>query len=89
MPCSALKAWQEALPDTKFVNQYGPTECTASCTYHEIEGIVNEGDTLPIGKPYRNYRVFLLDDNDKEVPVGEQGEICVAGPILALGYYNN
>lgn len=89
MPCSALKAWQEALPDTKFVNQYGPTECTASCTYHEVEGIVDEGDTLPIGKPYRNYRVFLLDDNDKEVPVGEQGEICVAGPILALGYYNN
>uniref|UniRef100_UPI0025ECA85E AMP-binding protein n=1 Tax=uncultured Ruminococcus sp. TaxID=165186 RepID=UPI0025ECA85E len=89
MPCSALRVWQENLPDTKFVNQYGPTECTASCTYHEVKGIVSDGDTLPIGRPYRNYRVFLLDENDKPVTAGEQGEICVCGPILALGYYNN
>jgi acyl-coenzyme A synthetase/AMP-(fatty) acid ligase len=89
MPCSALRVWQKELPECKFVNQYGPTECTASCTYHEVEGVVEEGDTLPIGRPYRNYRVFLLDDENKPVSTGEQGEICVSGPILALGYYNN
>ncbi|SFB90444.1 amino acid adenylation domain-containing protein [Ruminococcus albus] len=89
MPCSALRVWQKELPECKFVNQYGPTECTASCTYHEVDGIVEEGDTLPIGRPYRNYRVFLLDDENKPVKTGEQGEICVSGPILALGYYNN
>ncbi|MBR2305005.1 MAG: amino acid adenylation domain-containing protein [Ruminococcus sp.] len=89
MPCSVLRIWQEKLPDTKFVNQYGPTECTASCTYYEIEKQVEDSDVLPIGVPYRNYRVFLLNDDNTETPVGEQGEICVSGPILALGYYNN
>ena len=89
MPCSALKIWQTNLPGCKFVNQYGPTECTASCTYYEVKDTVDDGDTLPIGRPYRNYRVFLLDDDNKPVKTGEQGEICVSGPILALGYYNN
>ncbi len=89
MPCSVLRVWQENLPDAKFVNQYGPTECTASCTYYEVDHTVSDDETLPIGIPYRNYRVFLLDEDDTPTKTGEQGEICVSGPILALGYYNN
>lgn len=89
MPCSTLRVWQEYLPETKFVNQYGPTECTASCTYYEVNNKVSDEDVLPIGRAYRNYRVFLLDDDNNPVKTGEQGEICVSGPILALGYYNN
>lgn len=89
MPCSTLRVWQENLPEAKFVNQYGPTECTASCTYYEVEGRVSDEDVLPIGTPYRNYRVFLLNEDNTATPQGEQGEICVSGPILALGYYNN
>ena len=88
MPCSVLRVWQENLPDAKFVNQYGPTECTASCTYYEVKERVSDGDTLPIGRPYRGYRVFLLDEDSNPVPAGEQGEICVAGCTLAQGYYN-
>lgn len=89
MPCSTLKIWQENLPEAKFVNQYGPTECTASCTYYEVKDKVGDDDVLPIGTPYRNYRVFLLNEDNTPTPQGEQGEICVSGPILALGYYNN
>lgn len=88
MPCSVLKVWQENLPDAKFVNQYGPTECTASCTYYEVTERVSDGDVLPIGRPYSNYRVFLLDEEGREVPQGEIGEICVGGVAVALGYYN-
>ncbi len=89
MPCRYLKIWQENLPDTVFVNQYGPTEATASCTYYTVKETVNESDSLPIGKPYDNYGVFLLDENNNPVKNGEIGEICVTGPILALGYYND
>ena len=88
MPCNVLRVWQEKLPGAKFVNQYGPTECTASCTYYEVDHVVADDEVLPIGKPYSNYRVFLLSEDNKAVPDGEMGEICVSGPIVALGYYN-
>ncbi len=86
MPCSVLRIWQNNLPSCKFVNQYGPTEATASCTYYEVDHLVEDDEVLPIGKPYENYKVFLLDENQQ---VAERGEICVSGPVLALGYYND
>lgn len=84
-----LRKWQSMLPNTLFVNQYGPTEATASCTYYVIDHVVEEDETIPIGKPYTNYRILLLKEDLTEAGVGEEGEICVGGPILALGYYNN
>lgn len=89
MPCRVLRKWQENLPEAHFVNQYGPTEATASCTYYSVDHTVEEDEVLPIGKAYDNYRVFLIDEHGNEPAVGEQGEICVCGPILALGYYND
>ena len=89
MPCSCLRQWQLALPQARFVNQYGPTEATASCTYYVVPGLVADTDVLPIGKPYPHYEVFLLSEQNEAVPDGEIGEICVKGPILALGYYNS
>ena len=88
MPCKVLRIWQENLPEAKFVNQYGPTEATASCTYYEIPGIVSDDDVLPIGKPYDNYEVFLLNEDLTVTKDGEIGEICVGGPVLSLGYIN-
>ena len=89
MPCRVLRKWQENLPKAHFVNQYGPTEATASCTYYSVDHTVEEDEVLPIGQAYDNYRVFLIDEHGNEPAVGEQGEICVCGPILALGYYND
>lgn len=89
MPGRILRTWQQNLPETKFVNQYGPTEATASCTYYEVDHVVEEDEVLPIGEAYKNYRVFLLSQENEATPQGEIGEICVSGPILALGYYND
>ncbi len=89
MPCKYLKIWQEHLPDVLYVNQYGPTEATASCTYYVVDKKVDDDTVLPIGKPYDNYRVFLLNEDNTATSQGEKGEICVSGQILALGYYGN
>lgn len=89
MPCKYLKIWQENLPDALFVNQYGPTEATASCTYYVVRKKVEDTTVLPIGVPFENYRVFLLNEDNTPTPQGQLGEICVTGPILALGYYGD
>ena len=89
MPCRCLRLWQEQLPGARFVHQYGPTEATASCSWYAVEDVVGEDEVLPIGRPYQNYTMFLLDENDRPVPAGELGEICVGGPGVTLGYYND
>lgn len=89
LPGKYLKIWQENLPNVLFVNQYGPTEATASCTYYIVNETVSDSTVLPIGKPYDNYGVFLLNEDLSETPYGEIGEICITGPVLALGYYGD
>lgn len=89
MPCKYLKIWQEHMPNVLYVNQYGPTEATASCTYYVVKEKVNDDTVLPIGTAYDNYHVMLLNEDNTATPQGETGEICVSGPILALGYYGN
>ena len=88
MPGEILKVWQEHLPEAIFVNQYGPTEATASCTYYKVTEKVMKDTVLPIGKPYKQYRILLLNEDNTQTSLGEIGEICILGPILALGYYN-
>ncbi|MBQ6621448.1 MAG: amino acid adenylation domain-containing protein [Mogibacterium sp.] len=82
-----LRVWQQNLPEVTFINQYGPTEATGSCTYYTIDEEVLDDTVLPIGVPYKHYGICLLTDDDRAVPQGEVGEICVTGPALALGYY--
>ena len=89
MPCRYLKIWQQNLPDVMFVNQYGPTEATASCTYYVVNGEVSDDTVLPIGVPYENYSILLLREDGTAAKPGEIGEICVGGPCLALGYYRS
>lgn len=88
MPCKYLKIWQENLPDVLYVNQYGPTEATASCTYYIVDEKVDNSTVLPIGTPYENYNIILLNEDGSKTSDGEIGEICVDGP-LALGYYGD
>ena len=88
MPEKHLKQWVKALPEAMFVNLYGPTEITCNCTFYKFEAN-NAVFPLPIGKPFKNETVFLLDENGREVvEKGVSGEICVSGTALSPGYYN-
>lgn len=89
MPAKFLRQWQQYLPDADYVNLYGPTEITCNCTYYRVDHPVEEGEKLPIGVAFPNERVFLLDGEDREITEpNQQGELCVAGTALALGYWN-
>lgn len=90
MPMKHLKEWMEHLSNAMFVNLYGPTEITCNCTYHIIDRNRDYQDKIPIGKPFLNEKVFLLDENNNEIiEIGKTGEICVGDTAIALGYYNN
>lgn len=86
-PIKQFNLWRKSLPKAKFVNLYGPTEATGMSCYFKVERDFEEGDTLPIGRPFKNTGIILLD-KDNKVPVrGELGEICIRGTALTLGYY--
>ena len=88
MPLKHLTAWMDHLPQAQFVNLYGPTEITCNCTYHILDRSRDYRDGIPIGRPFPNEEVFLLDGEDRELCTpGEIGELCVRGTALALGYY--
>lgn len=90
MPIKQLNQWKNYYPDAMFVNLYGPTEITCNCTYYIVDREYAEDEKLPMGEAFPNERVFLLDEDEKEVKEpGKSGEVCVAGTVLALGYYNN
>lgn len=90
MPVKQLNVWKQYLPDAMYVNLYGPTEITCNCTYHIIHEELEAGDVIPIGKPFPNEHIFLLDENDREVKEpGQKGELCVSGTAVTLGYFNN
>jgi non-ribosomal peptide synthetase component F len=67
MPIKQLKLWQKYLPDAVYVNLYGPTEITCNCTYYRIDREFGLEEKLPIGKAFPNEKVFLLDENDKQI----------------------
>lgn len=88
-PIKQFNRWKAALPNTRFINLYGPTEVTGICCYYEVDREFGVDETMPIGRPFKNTDIILLDDEDKVPPLGEQGEICVRGTCLTLGYYKN
>jgi amino acid adenylation domain-containing protein len=84
-----LNYWRRYLPQTRFVNLYGPTEITSVCTHYIIDRPFEDDEVLPIGIPFRNTEILLLNENNQLVTGDETGELCVRGCCLAMGYYNN
>ncbi len=80
-----LNVWREALPNVQYINLYGPTEITVDCTYCIVNRDFLDDEIVPIGKNCENMEVLLLDD---ELKITKNGEICVRGTGVSLGYYN-
>lgn len=74
----------------RWINTYGPTEISICATAYEPKwnSISEVPENIPIGRPLANARVYLLDSSLNPVPVGETGELHVAGAGVARGYLN-
>lgn len=88
-PIKQFNKWRETLPQAVFTNLYGPTEGTGMCCYYRVEREFAEDETIPVGRPFKNTEILLLKENGERAPLGEEGEICIRGTSLTLGYYNN
>lgn len=78
-----------ALPSTRLVNGYGPTESTTFATCYTIpHDLKADVPSIPIGRPIGNTRVYILDEYQQPVPVGVPGELYIGGDGLARGYLN-
>ena len=89
MPNKHLNYWRKHLPNCRYANLYGPTEITVDCTYYEVKREFRDDEPLPIGYVCKNSDILILVDRKRLVNKGEQGELCVRGSSLALGYYND
>lgn len=82
-------AWQEALPKAKFWNLYGPAETAGVCCYYEVSRKLRGEEEIPLGRPFPNLGIVLLDDSGSEALPGMVGEICVRGSRLSPGYFRD
>ena len=88
MPNTQLNIWRREHPDCLYANLYGPTEISDVCTYYIVDREFNDSDPLPIGKACENMRIIILNEENKQAKVNEQGEMCVIGTGVSLGYWN-
>ncbi|PZV38564.1 non-ribosomal peptide synthetase, partial [Mesorhizobium kowhaii] len=83
-----LRAFFEAHPKAKLINQYGPTE-THVVAEHRLAADPSCWPQLPpLGRPLANTRVYLLDGHGGPVPFGAVGELYIGGAGVARGYLN-
>lgn len=84
-PWAARAAW-DVLGPGRLYNLYGPTEASICTTWFRVDERPDV-ERMPIGVPARNRELFIVHPDGTDVPRGVAGELCVAGPSLALGYH--
>lgn len=71
-------------PDAYIMNGYGPTETTISCTMK----VITQSENITIGMPNANVQVYIVNEQNEEVPDGEMGEMLICGRGVGRGYIN-
>lgn len=88
-PTAKCNYWRNCLPEAMFVNLYGPIEITLDCLYYVLSRKLRDDEPVPIGRPFKNTGILVLDEENHPVKLGQEGELCVRGSSLSMGYYNN
>jgi acyl-CoA synthetase (AMP-forming)/AMP-acid ligase II len=87
MPIATVRRLAEKLPRLRLSNIYGSTETTSPSTITppgEVEARIDA-----VGKPVPCCDIRIVDDDGREVPAGESGEVWIAGGHVGAGYWNN
>ncbi|MEO0779027.1 MAG: amino acid adenylation domain-containing protein, partial [Bacteroidota bacterium] len=85
---SLVQRWLSVAPEIPLINTYGPTEAADTICHQHLREVPKER-SVPVGRPIRNTRVYVMDERLRVCPVGVKGEICVSGPGVGRGYLNN
>lgn len=85
--------WQRAAPNTNIINVCGPTEATIAYLFypwHEDQ-IVTKGlrNCIPLGKPFINQEILIINENGESVQDGVVGELCLSGTQVIDAYWRN
>lgn len=87
-PTKYLQRLMESLPEVRLANLYGPTE-TNVCTWYEVPRWEEAPAAIPIGRAIDDVAVFAVDEHGRRVAPGAVGELCVTGPTVMHGYWND
>ena len=87
MPMATIEALAQRLPGLSLVNAYGSTEATSPATMMPAGDTAAHADTVGVALPAADIKV--MDDNGRELPPGETGELWIAGPMVVPGYWAN
>lgn len=87
MPLPLIKKFKEKFPNTWFADAYGLTETVSGDTFLMKERMFDKLGS--VGKPVVGLRIRVVDDEDKDVPPGEIGEIVLRGPKVFKGYWKD
>ena len=87
VPPSLIRHWQKYFPGQKYDTNYGLSESTGpGCVHLGMDHIDKVG---AIGLPGYGWEAKLIDESGNPTPQGEVGELCVKGPGVMVGYYND
>ncbi|MCO7224345.1 non-ribosomal peptide synthetase/type I polyketide synthase [Pleionea sp. CnH1-48] len=75
----------QSIPDMKLFNVYGPTETTVWSSVKSL----HETSKVTLGAPIANTRMYVLDDTLNLLPIGQKGDLYIAGEGLAHGYLDD
>ena len=91
-PKAKLKKLYDAYaPASEFFNVYGPTECTCICSAYRVtaDDFEDPQGLPPLGHIADNFSYLILDEDGRAAAAGEAGELCLLGPNVGKGYYND
>ncbi len=88
LTAESLRFWRTYAPDTRLINEYGPTETVVGCCIHEVQPGDPDHGSVPIGKAIANMRMHVLNEDLQPIAPGLVGEIYIGGVGVARGYLN-
>lgn len=87
---SLIRRWFNIYPDIPITNAYGPAEASDDTNFYLMTDLPQqEIRSIPVGKPLKNIKVYIVDAHMNLVPMGIYGEICISGIAVGRGYINN
>lgn len=83
-----INKMKKVIPDPKYRQGYGATEFYYTFLYHMTRDIADD-ERVPLGYPAEFVTAYIIKDDGTEAKDGEEGELCLAGPGMGLGYLND